>query len=114
MYQRIATVKIHGLLSYLWVRVKLRFFSITKVASGLHFVINNQHVDLNLKDLEQKYLAADCVREPGNLIVYRAIAASRLVTNFVDIGANCGHVALSIMNDYEVPPINSLPRVTYN
>ena len=101
MYQIIATVKIHGLLSYLWVRVKLRFNLISKVASGLHYIINNQLVNLNLKDLEQKYLAADCVREPENLIVYRAIAASKLAINFVDIGANCGHVSLSIMNDYD-------------
>jgi hypothetical protein len=101
MYQRIATVKIHGLLSYLLVRAKLRFISHWKSSSRLQCKINNQLVDLDLKDLEQKYLAADCVREPENLIVYRAIAASKLAINFVDIGANCGHVALSILNDYD-------------
>jgi FkbM family methyltransferase len=101
MYQIITTVKIRGLLSYLWVRAKLRFSSNWKKVSNLQCRINNQLVNLDLKDLEQKYLAADCVREPENLIVYRAIATSKLVTNFVDIGANCGHVALSILNDYD-------------
>jgi FkbM family methyltransferase len=101
MYQRITTVKIHGLLSYLWLRARLRFVSNWKRIPSLQYRINNQLVDLDLEDLEQKYLAADCVREPENLIIYRAIAASKLVTNFVDIGANCGHVALSILNDYD-------------
>lgn len=74
---------------------KLRFGKSKK-----NVTIFNQDVTLDLTDLEQKYLAVDCVREPENLIVYRAIADFGLVNAFVDIGANCGHVAASIANNY--------------
>ena len=53
-----------------------------------------------MNDLEQKYLYADCVREPENLFVYRAIAETGLADTFIDIGSNCGHVALSVLPSY--------------
>lgn len=101
MNSKLANFKLSGLLSYLIIRTKLRFLD--KANSGSTskaVVIFGQTVTLDLMDLEQKYLAADCVREPENLIVYHAIADSGLVDTFIDIGANCGHVAASIMNDY--------------
>jgi FkbM family methyltransferase len=101
MNNTLVKYKVSGLLPYLITRTKLRFFD----KSGSSFpsasvAIFGNSVALDLIDLEQKYLAADCVREPENLIVYRAIANSGLVNTFIDIGANCGHVAASIMRDY--------------
>ncbi|CAN4272291.1 Methyltransferase FkbM [Methylophilaceae bacterium] len=102
MNSKLANFKLSGLLSYLITRTKLRFVDKASIIAGSKIaVILGQTVTLDLMDLEQKYLAADCVREPENLIVYRAIADSGLVDTFIDIGANCGHVAASIMNDYK-------------
>lgn len=101
MIQKIASVEISGLFAYLCMRVKLRFTGGRGFALNAEEGENDWLINLDLNDLEQKYLFADCVREPENLIVYRALSASKLATNFVDIGANCGHVALSILNSYE-------------
>lgn len=101
MNSKLASFELRGLFSYLVTRTKLRFWD--KISSGptkTTVVILDQKVDLDLLDLEQKYLAADCVREPENLIVYRAIADSGLVDTFMDVGANCGHVAASVINNY--------------
>lgn len=101
MNSKLASFELRGLLSYLVTRTKLRFLD--KRSSRLTkatVVILGQKVDLDLMDLEQKYLVADCVREPENLIVYRAIAHSGLVDTFIDVGANCGHVAASVMNNF--------------
>lgn len=101
MNNKLASFELRGLLSYLVTRMKLRFLD--KRSSGSSkttIVILGQKVDLDLMDLEQKYLAADCIREPENLIVYRAIADSRLVDTFMDVGANCGHVAASVMTNF--------------
>lgn len=98
MEKKIASIKLQGLSKYLYMRTVLRYF---KNKNKDHtFAMFGQDIELDLEDLEQKYLAADCVREPENLIVYKAIAKSGLVNTFIDIGANCGHVAASIMNDY--------------
>ena len=98
---KLVEFRLSGLLSYLMLRTKLRFLGRenTKLTAATQIILG-QEVELDQTDLEQKYLAADCVREPENLIVYRAIASSGLVDTFIDIGANCGHVAASIMNDY--------------
>jgi len=101
MNNKLAKFRLNGLLSYLIKRTKLRFLDKANNDSSSKTVIIFGHkVTLDLMDLEQKYLAADCVREPENLIVYRAIANAGLANTFMDIGANCGHVAASIMNDY--------------
>jgi FkbM family methyltransferase len=63
--------------------------------------IFGQRVELDLADLEQKYLAADCVREPENYFVYSALSAAGMVDTFIDIGANCGHVAASLVYRYK-------------
>lgn len=99
MNKKIASFRLEGLLPYLMKRVNLRFFRTSGASSSR--IILGQEVELDLVDLEQKYLSADCVREPENLLVYRALAGSGWVDTFVDIGANCGHVAASIMHDYK-------------
>ena len=99
MVEKITRVKLQGLLPYLFTRAKLRLSTAT-VESRKQVYILNQAITLNLEDLEQKYLYADCVREPENLLIYRAIAETGLVDTFIDIGANCGHVALSVLPRY--------------
>jgi len=101
MFTKLSSIKINGLFGYLITRANLRFFPRLNNHLTLSHSITRRIIDLDPRDLEQKYLAADCIREPENLLIYRAIASSQLVTNFIDIGANCGHVALSIINYYE-------------
>ena len=97
----IASIQLINLRPYLWMRMSLRFFPL-KYLSNRNFInIRKNIVKLDLADLEQKYLLMDCVREPENLLVYRGIAKSKLARTFIDIGANCGHVSLSILNDYK-------------
>lgn len=103
-------LKIIGLFRYLFRRAILRFFYF-RVAKSIH-KINGQYVTLDLLDLEQRYLAEDCIREPENLIVYKSIAMSKLATSFIDIGANCGHVALSILGNFnEILLIEPNPKL---
>lgn len=68
----------------------------------------NTHVErlgkslsLNRSDLEQAYFEADCVREPENIFLFRAIARHGLCKRFVDIGANYGHIALKVLPYFE-------------
>lgn len=96
----IAKIKLFGIWSYLIKRVELRFFYNAK-SNTTTLKIYGRNITLDLKDLEQKYLAADCVREPENLVMYHAIANSGLLNTFIDVGANCGHVAASIANKYK-------------
>jgi FkbM family methyltransferase len=97
----VAKFKLSGLITYLFRRVKLRLVgSRRNVAPQASMHIFDQPIELSTVDLEQKYLAADCIREPENLLVYRAIAHAGVVDTFVDIGANCGHVAASILHNY--------------
>lgn len=101
MDTRLALFPLRGLLPYFLIRAQLRFLNQSNDRSGGKAVtIFGQALVLDVVDLEQKYLAADCVREPENLLVYRAIAHSGLVDTFIDIGANCGHVAASIRGDF--------------
>lgn len=101
MNRTVVSIRLKGLLRYLLVRAKLRYLSGGRGHRLTNMTILGRAVALDLGDLEQKYLAADCVREPENLIIYKAIAAAGLASTFIDIGANCGHVALSIVHDYE-------------
>jgi FkbM family methyltransferase len=102
MKNQISKFKLNNLLPYLFTRTKLRFFDkFDSKYPSKDVQILDQTVSLSMKDLEQKYLAADCVREPENLLVYRALAKTKLVNTFVDVGANCGHVAASILNYYD-------------
>jgi FkbM family methyltransferase len=99
MSRVVCTLKLKGLFSYLIRRIILRFFYFR--TSTVKKIVNGKFLTLNLADLEQRYLAEDCIREPENLVVYRAIANAKLALNFIDVGANCGHVALSIVRDFE-------------
>ena len=100
MNKTIAKIKLSGVFPYLAKRAKLRFLSVNKNNAFQPTTILGHEVILDLNDLEQKYFASDCIREPENLFVYRAISDSGLVNTFIDIGANCGHVASSIVSDY--------------
>ena len=101
MNNKLINIKLSGIFYYLLERSQLRFMNKFRFGQSIKNVtIFDQDVMLDLTDLEQKYLAVDCVREPENLVVYRAIADFGLVNTFVDIGANCGHVAASIVNNY--------------
>jgi len=94
----IAKVELTALATYLLQRAKLRFLSSRE--SSVDVDIYRHGVTLDLRDLEQKYFAADCVREPENLLIYLALAQSGLADCFVDVGANCGHVAASVVDAY--------------
>jgi len=100
MSNKLVSFELAGLFGYLATRVKLRFLDNLERKTDRTLNIFGQTITLDTLDLEQKYLAVDCVREPENLIVYRAIADSGLVDIFIDIGANCGHVAASLINNY--------------
>jgi FkbM family methyltransferase len=97
----IVKFKLSALITYLFMRLKLRLVgSVSNFKSQASVRIFGQTIELSTADLEQKYLAADCIREPENLLIYRAIAHAGVVDTFVDIGANCGHVAASISHNY--------------
>ena len=97
----LAKFELRGLFAYLMMRTKLRYLNDKKSRLKNNTqVIFGQQVNLDLIDLEQKYLAVDCVREPENLIVYRSLAESGLIDTFMDIGANCGHVAVSVAHNF--------------
>ena len=101
MHNKLVEIPLRGIIHYLIKRTQLRFMNKLSVGpSEKKITIFGQVAVLDLNDLEQKYLAVDCVREPENLIIYRAIAAYGLVNTFIDIGANCGHVAASIVHNY--------------
>ncbi len=58
-------------------------------------------LSIDRRDLEQAYFEADCVREPENIFLFRAIAKHGLCRRFVDIGANYGHIALKVLPYFE-------------
>jgi len=98
----IAHVKAKNLFSYLCTRAALRFLPISYLSKKDSISFSNTStIKLDLNDLEQKYLLLDCVREPENLIIYRCISKATLADTFIDIGANCGHVSLSVISDYK-------------
>lgn len=98
----IANFKISGLFQYLLSRFWMKILYAINYNKGKSQSINfnNSIVNLKLEDLEQLYLYKDCIREPENTILYKALAKYRIVDLFVDIGANCGHVACSVMQDF--------------
>jgi len=97
MNQPISKLKLTGIPRYLasraYMRAIARFGSAGKTIRG-------RQVSLNLADAEQRYMYRDCIREPENVIIYMAMANHGLASTFIDIGANCGHVALSIIDCY--------------
>ena len=94
-------IKIKGLFRYIFMRLILRFLPDKILRANKYISFTGSNILLNINDLEQKYLAADLVREPENLIIYKAIAKNNIADTFIDIGANCGHVSLSILDDYK-------------
>ena len=100
MKKNFASIRLMGLFKYLSKRIALRYLpNLNGITSSLK--VFDQEIFINKMDLEQKYFAADCIREPENLIVYKAISQFGLAKCFIDIGANCGHVASAIAPHYE-------------
>ena len=97
----ISSIKVTNLLPYLATRVFLRFVPLKLLFIPSHIRVYKNLVAIDERDLEQRYLSVDCVREPENLLLYKAIASSGIAEHFLDIGANCGHVSLSILKDYK-------------
>lgn len=97
MNQLISKLKLTGILRYLASRAYMR--TIPRTGSAPKFIRGRQ-VSLDLADAEQRYMYRDCIREPENTIIYMAMAKYGLANTFIDIGANCGHVALSIIDYY--------------
>jgi FkbM family methyltransferase len=93
-------IQLKGLGRYLRQRAALRRDTPETRSATASLTIHGKTIVVQLSDLEQRYLAADCVREPENLFVYRAIAKSGLCDTFIDIGANVGHVALSLFQNF--------------
>lgn len=101
MKNKISSIKITNLLPYLLTRFLLRFIPLKLLFIPSRINIYNNFVHTEKSDLEQRYLSVDCVREPENLLLYKAIASFGIAEHFVDIGANCGHVSLSVIADYK-------------
>jgi FkbM family methyltransferase len=97
MNQLISKLKLTGIPRYLASRAYMRAIARTGPAAK---TIRGRQVSLNLADAEQRYMYRDCIREPENAIIYMAMAKHGLADTFIDIGANCGHVALSIIDCY--------------
>lgn len=95
----VAKIKLKGLFGYLFKRARMRFLQSSRRL--LEVNIYGRSVTLDLRDLEQKYFSEDCVREPENLFVYRSLSRYGVAKNFIDIGANCGHVAASIVGEFQ-------------
>jgi FkbM family methyltransferase len=95
----ITKIRLKGLFGYLFKRARMRFLQSNQKV--LNTSIFGRTVTLDTRDLEQKYFAEDCVREPENLFVYRSLSRHGVANTFIDIGANCGHVAASVVEDFQ-------------
>ena len=100
--QEVLSLSLTGLRRYLgrraWMRSKVgRSPNHTMVPVTLR----GRSIMVDQGDIEQFYLLTDCVREPENVFMYRALARSGLCRIFVDVGANYGHVALKVVDSYD-------------
>jgi len=90
-------IQMRGLPEYLMKRAYVR--SIRRVLpfkrNGSISIMGNDLV-IDRYDLQQAQLETDCVCEPENIFIYRALANSGLCNTFIDIGANYGHLALKL------------------
>ena len=55
---------------------------------------------IDRRDLEQIGFETDCIREPENIFIFRALAHQGLCKRFIDVGANYGHIALKVLPHY--------------
>lgn len=101
----IATLKLLKIKDYLFHRAKMRFsVASDREKAGDLFatkVIFGQTITLNLKDLDQRYLYEEHIREPENIFTYAALARYGVCDTFVDIGANYGHDAILLVNEFK-------------
>lgn len=98
----IKRVKVGRLFRYLTERalMRLHYFFIRKEVLKIS-EFNSQQVVLNISDLEQFYLYKGIVREPENILLFEIISKSGLAHDFVDVGANYGHLAKTISGFYQ-------------
>ena len=100
--KKILTLGLSGLPSYMLARARMRFFRRSpEDGARVQKILLGRSVALDASDLEQEYLIKDCVREPENVFLYTAVAKGGLADVFVDVGANCGHVALQVFDTYK-------------
>lgn len=100
--KKILTLRLTGLPSYMLMRARMRFFRRSPRGDvRVQKALLGRSVTLDGADLEQNYLIEDCVREPENTFLYTAVAKGGLADVFVDVGANCGHVALQVFDAYK-------------
>lgn len=100
--KKILTLGLSGLPGYLLMRARMRYFRRSPAGDArVQKTLLGKSVALDESDLEQEYLIKDCVREPENVFLYKAVAEGGLADVFVDVGANCGHVALQVFDTYK-------------
>lgn len=99
---KIASLELTGLRSYLFKRIMIRYVghSLAGRPSNTRSVLGNK-VTFDDHDIEQRYFLENCVREPENIFLYNALAASGLCSTFVDVGANFGQVASEVFPSYD-------------
>lgn len=89
---------ISGVRKYLLARASMRLHRLRLARKKIARVERlGRSLSIDRNDLEQAYFEADCVREPENIFLFRAIAKHGLCEKFVDVGANYGHIALKVL-----------------
>jgi FkbM family methyltransferase len=101
---KIVQINLKRLANYLFDRARMRLIVSNDKKNQKDVIANKQifgkSISLNLKDLDQRYLFEDHIREPENIFVYSALARAGLCNTFIDIGANFGHDAILIEKEY--------------
>ncbi|HEU5079604.1 MAG TPA: FkbM family methyltransferase [Opitutaceae bacterium] len=100
--ERIAKLALKGLNAYLLKRTAIRFFGKNSHKGEKHrMIVLDNEIQLDPGDVEQRYFIEQCIREPENIFIYKALAKSGLCDTFVDVGANFGHVASTVYPAYK-------------
>lgn len=99
--EEVIKLSLGGLQSYLARRAYMRsLYRLMPKRRFAEMTLLGERVTIDRQDLEQVYLETDCVREPENVFIYRALAKSGLCHAFVDVGANYGHVASKVYEHF--------------
>lgn len=100
--EQVIKLSLSGLQRYLARRAYMRsLYRLLPKRRFAEMTLLGEPVRIDRHDLEQVYLEADCVREPENIFIYRALAKSGLCTGYIDVGANYGHVASKVYEYFE-------------
>ena len=101
----VITIQLIKLGAYLLHRAKMRFTVASDRKKNNEIKVEKQifekTISLNLKDLDQRLLYEDHIREPENIFTYTALARAGLCKTFIDIGANYGHDAILLEKEYD-------------